>query len=85
MCNKLIFRGANPNHQLKAKYEGMTLIALMTEEMKDTAIKYLFDKKADPHITFGPNQMDACDIAKQNGLVKRFFPFTKCPKLQDDS
>ena len=56
----------------------------MTEEMNDKAIKYLFEKRADPHITFGPNQIDACDIARKNGLDKRFFPFTKCPKFQKE-
>jgi hypothetical protein len=36
------------------------------------------DKLANPHLVFGYDNKDACDLAKDNGLNRRFFVFDKC-------
>jgi hypothetical protein len=41
-------------------------------------VKFLLDKLANPHLVFGFDHKDACDLAKENGLDKRFFVFGKC-------
>jgi hypothetical protein len=33
---------------------------------------------ANPHLVFGFDNKDSCDLAKENGLDKRFFAFAKC-------
>ena len=50
----------------------------MVEQKNDLAVKFLLDKLANPHIVFGFDNKDACDLAKDNGLDKRFFVFAKC-------
>ena len=44
----------------------------MVELKKEFAVKFLLDKYANPHICFGEKNQDACDIAKENGMDKRF-------------
>lgn len=41
-------------------------------------MKFLLDKLANPHMVFGVESKDACDLAKENGLDKRFWVFAKC-------
>lgn len=41
-------------------------------------MKFLLDKLANPHICFGPEHLDACDLAKRIGMDRRFFVFSKC-------
>lgn len=77
MCAKLVFRGADVNH-LYRYHGGMPAIAIMVEQKNDLAVKFLLDKLANPHIVFGFDNKDACDLAKSNGLDKRFFVFGKC-------
>ncbi|CDW75331.1 ankyrin repeat-containing protein [Stylonychia lemnae] len=77
MCNKLIFRGADVNH-VYIRNGGKTPIIMMVQLKNDVAIKFLLDKNANPHICFGADKLDACDLAKQNGLEKRFYIFQKC-------
>ena len=42
------------------------------------AVKFLLDKLANPHYVFGTDNKDACDLAKENGLDKRFHVLAKC-------
>lgn len=53
-------------------------MAIMVEQKNDIAVKFLLDKLANPHLVFGTGHRDACDLAKENGLDKRFFVFQKC-------
>ena len=77
MCAKLVFRGANVNHFYQM-HGGKTAVALMVEHKNDQAVKFLLDKLANPHYVFGLENRDACDLARQNGLDKRFFVLSKC-------
>lgn len=77
MAAKLVFRGANVNHLYKM-HGGMPAVAIMVEQRNDIAVKFLLDKLANPHLVFGFDNKDACDLAKENGLDKRFFVFGKC-------
>jgi ankyrin repeat protein len=74
MAAKLIFRGANVNHLYKL-HGGKSALAIMVEQKNDVAVKFLLDKLANPHLVFGLGNQDACDLAKENGLDKRFFVF----------
>ncbi len=76
-CSRLIFRGADVNYIMQ-KNGGKTLLILMVEQKNDQAIKYLMDKNANPHICYGVEKWDACDVAKENGIAKRFYVFMKC-------
>jgi len=77
MCAKLVFRGANVNH-IYQLHGGKPAVAIMVEQRNDIAVKFLLDKLANPHLVFGFDNKDACDLAKENGLDKRFFVFGKC-------
>lgn len=77
MCSRLIFRGADVNYILK-KNGGRTPLIKMVESKNDQAVKFLLDKNANPHICFGTNNQDSCDVAKANGMSKRFYVFMKC-------
>ena len=77
MCAKLVFRGGNVNHFYQM-HGGKTAVALMVEHKNDQAVKFLLDKLANPHYVFGLENKDACDLARQNGLDKRFFVLSKC-------
>ena len=46
------------------KNGGKTPLIMMVEQKNDQAIKYLLDKNANPHICFGAEKLDACDVAK---------------------
>ena len=72
MCAKLVFRGADVNH-FYHMHGGKTAVAIMVEQKNDLAVKFLLDKLANPHYVFGFENKDACDLAKENGLAKRFF------------
>jgi len=77
MCSKLIFRGADVNH-IYQMHNGRTAVAIMVEQRNDLAVKFLLDKLANPHYVFGSDHKDACDLAKENGLDKRFYVMAKC-------
>jgi len=77
MSAKLVFRGADVNH-LYSMHGGKSAVAIMVEQKNDLAVKFLLDKLANPHLVFGLDNKDACDLAKENGLDKRFFAFGKC-------
>ena len=77
MASKLVFRGANVNH-LYQLHGGKPAVAIMVEQKNDLAVKFLLDKLANPHLVFGYDNKDACDLAKLNGLDKRFYVFSKC-------
>ena len=62
-CSRLIFRGADVNHVMQ-KNGGKTPLIMMVEQKNDQAIKYLLDKNANPHICFGAEKLDACDVAR---------------------
>jgi hypothetical protein len=77
MCTKLVFRGADVNH-IYQLHGGKTAVAIMVEQKNDQAVKFLLDKLANPHYVFGLENQDACDLAKLNGLDKRFYVLAKC-------
>ena len=74
MAAKLVFRGANVNH-LYQLHGGKPAVAIMVEQKNDLAVKFLLDKLANPHLVFGTDNKDACDLAKTNGLDRRFYVF----------
>ena len=77
MCAKLVFRGANVNH-FYHMHGGKTAVAIMVDQKNDLAVKFLLDKLANPHYVFGLENKDACDLAKENGMSKRFFVLARC-------
>jgi len=50
-------------------------VAIMVEQKNDLAVKFLLDKLANPHLVFGTENKDACDLAKLNGIDRRFYVF----------
>lgn len=65
MCSKLIVRGAKIDYVNK---NGNTAFHIMVTNKNEEAVNFLLRKGANPHI-MDLEAKDACDKAKENGLV----------------
>lgn len=74
MSSRLIFRGANVNYVNRF---GKTAMHICVENNLYEQVRFLLFKGADPHI-MNLAEMDACDIAKRNGLAVKIPEFISC-------
>ena len=74
MASRLIVRGANIDY---VNSNGYSALYLCVENMNYQAVKFLLQKGADPHI-MDQCGFDACDRAKNNGMISEFKQFQDC-------